>query len=428
MAVVLTMVDYKNINMKSLLVYFVVVVGVLARGEFDLLIEHGLTAIPEDAKLEPDQLCEKYGYPYEVHHVTTEDGYILEMWRVKHGASGNGDANAKPIFLNHGLLACASTFMAHLPRYALYSFLADNGYDVWLGNNRGNTFSRNHIHLKPDDPKFWDFDFESMALYDIKAQLGYVKEVTGVDKVPYIGHSQGTEQMFLALAEIEDTIADVALCFGALAPVASLGHILSSTIKNVAKLHLDLVLSGLHVNEVLPHNWFISGVEEYVCGYLPVICEDVIWALFDLVPLADDMERTAVSYHYYPAGTSLKNLVHYEQAVNSGKFAKYDYGKKENMKRYGQETAPEFDLTKISKVPIGLFIGGEDELADPEDVAWLKEQLPASSIIFEKTYPDFGHSTFNIGKESELEPFLDDVLVFLDKCYAQKTTTTTTTE
>jgi lysosomal acid lipase/cholesteryl ester hydrolase len=38
--------------------------------------------------------------------------------------------------------------------------MLENGYDVWLGNNRGTPFSRNHTVLNPDkDSEFWKFSF-----------------------------------------------------------------------------------------------------------------------------------------------------------------------------------------------------------------------------------------------------------------------------
>lgn len=45
--------------------------------------------------------------------------------------------------------------------------LAEAGYDVWLGNTRGNKYSCKHRKLKPSEEAFWDFSMDQMALYDM---------------------------------------------------------------------------------------------------------------------------------------------------------------------------------------------------------------------------------------------------------------------
>ena len=35
--------------------------------------------------------------------------------------------------------------------------LARAGYDVWMGNNRGNKFSNAHLTMTTEDKEYWDF-------------------------------------------------------------------------------------------------------------------------------------------------------------------------------------------------------------------------------------------------------------------------------
>ena len=45
--------------------------------------------------------------------------------------------------------------------------MAKAGYDVWLGNQRGNKYSRQHKYLNPDvDEAYWKFSWTEMGDLD----------------------------------------------------------------------------------------------------------------------------------------------------------------------------------------------------------------------------------------------------------------------
>ena len=78
------------------------------------------------------------------------------------------------------------------------------GYDVWLGNTRGNTYSKNHTYLDTCSscPEFWSFGFDDSGEKDYSRTIDYILEITGQEKVHFVGHSMGTTQMMVRFLEI----------------------------------------------------------------------------------------------------------------------------------------------------------------------------------------------------------------------------------
>jgi pimeloyl-ACP methyl ester carboxylesterase len=114
----------------------------------------------------------------------------------------------------------------NFPTQSLGFILADNGFDVWLGNVRGNSYSLNHTKYNKTQDIFWDFSWDQMAAYDLPAMVDYILEQTGESKMFYIGHSQGTLISFAGLSQNLDLSSKIKL-FVALGPVSTVGHVVS---------------------------------------------------------------------------------------------------------------------------------------------------------------------------------------------------------
>ena len=54
--------------------------------------------------------------------------------------------------------------------------LADAGYDVWMGNNRGSTFSKGHTKYTRHDFEYWQFYQEEMGTIDVPTFIDFIIE------------------------------------------------------------------------------------------------------------------------------------------------------------------------------------------------------------------------------------------------------------
>ena len=69
--------------------------------------------------------------------------------------------------------------------------------------------------------------------------------------------------------------------------------------------------------------------------------------------------------HHTPAGASTYTFLHYGQEVSSGGFHAFDYGKEDNLDKYGTEDPPAYDLAKVT-CPTAVYYADNDWLAQPQ--------------------------------------------------------------
>ncbi|CAJ0761048.1 5021_t:CDS:2 [Entrophospora sp. SA101] len=120
------------------------------------------------------------------------------------------------------------------------SSMSYNGYDIWLGDSRGNQYS------KPSPSDEYDFSWDEMAKYDLPAFINYIKKQTNVDNLSFIGHSQGAIEILASL--IIESISPTDLqCIVLIEPPAILKNQKSKVIKLLSKIKADNLIKILPV-------------------------------------------------------------------------------------------------------------------------------------------------------------------------------------
>ncbi|CAG9826768.1 unnamed protein product [Diabrotica balteata] len=349
-------------------------------------------------------LLKDLNYPIENHWITTEDGYVLQVHRIS-GRNQTYFTSSKKqnpaILLMHGLGGSSIDWVIWGPEKGLGLVLADAGYDVWLGNNRGNLWSRNHIRLNPDiDEEFWDYSFEKCGYYDLPATIDYILQKTGEQKLFYVGFSQGTSQFF-AMAALRPEYNDKIALMSAMAPIAYMGH-LSAPLLRLAATYVEALTKlteQLHLYES-SSNGFISELLRTLCANGSPIQDLCVTSMFINSGFdSHQLDTNLVPMYMYTsgAGMSYNMIKHYGQEIKSGHFRRYDYGSTKNLKLYGSKIPPNFNVSLIT-TPVDLYYGENDFLADVKDVKRLKNELP-NAVEYLIPYRRWTHLDFNIARD-----------------------------
>ncbi|TKY84509.1 hypothetical protein EX895_006410 [Sporisorium graminicola] len=170
----------------------------------------------------PAYYAEFWGYQCDEHDIVTEGGWILKAHRISDPRRAGGVGY--PVILQHGILCNSAHFIVSEERSMAF-WLVDQGFDVWITNIRSN-FKAGHTEYTRSDPRFWAWGLKELA-FDLRDLVDYVTAATGYPQLAYVGHSQGSGSMYLALSPgICPEIGNKLSCFIALCPSVYAGSVL----------------------------------------------------------------------------------------------------------------------------------------------------------------------------------------------------------
>ncbi|KAB5594219.1 hypothetical protein CTheo_2300 [Ceratobasidium theobromae] len=313
-----------------------------------------------------EDLCRLWGYQSESHVVQTKDGYMLGLHRLP---KARGESTARPgtsiqkpvVYLHHAASAEVWVCLTDAQRCLPFT-LVDAGYDVWLGNNRGNKYSKKSLHSIPSQDKFWNYSIDDFCLYDIPDSIEHILKVTKNKSLSYIGFSQGTAQAFAALS-IHPELNEKVDIFIALAPAMSPPGLHQPLVDGLMKASPTLMYLFFGRKSILPSTVFWQSIL-YPPIFVKVI-DTFLTLLFNwrgenIVP----SQKIAAYAHLY-SYTSTKSVVHWFQIMRNAGFQMYDDDVQSPVSFLGKKFyRPVKFPTRNITTPIFILYGGIDSLVD----------------------------------------------------------------
>uniref|UniRef100_A0A670ZK59 Lipase n=1 Tax=Pseudonaja textilis TaxID=8673 RepID=A0A670ZK59_PSETE len=335
------------------------------------------------------------GYQAEEYEVATSDGYILTLNRIPHGRKQHW--TGKPaVLLQHGLCIEGRIWVANMPNQSLGFMLADAGYDVWIGNNRGTSWSRKHQHLTIKQDQYHAYSFDEMARYDLPAMISFIVKKTRNSKIHLVGYSQGATQGLIALSSVP-YVAEKIKMFHALSPATIVKNSQTPIIK---LLFLpDAVLKGLlGRRDFFLRNEISREIVIRTCSSIIYnkLCSRIISFFGGYNEKNLNLSRMDVYMSYFPDSTSVQNILHWGQV----KYLKIQYcfsGFHMIIKRSRNGTVVRILYERIT-VPISIWYGENDLLVTPDDVKALINQL--RSVVYKDSLSDWNHVDFVWGLDA----------------------------
>ncbi|XP_075229234.1 lipase 3-like [Lycorma delicatula] len=364
-------------------------------------------------------LIQYHGYRVETHEVWTDDGYLLRMHRIPHNLYSK--SVGRPIFLQHGLNCASDILVIRSPNKDLAYILSDSGYDVWMGNSRGNPYSPGYVSTF--NQTFWNFSFHEMGVYDLAAEIDYILNLTKHSNLSFVGHSLGGAIAFVLLSERPEynNKINVIIGFAPSVYVSESWYLKKTYVRILAKL------APLVYRYLGQQKYFIHGRDQRTKSKIMHLfseCSENSLKKGECVRnfmrhILTDEEQFDVEYILpvrilTKCGTSMKNIIHICQTAISNKFHKFDYGSSKNLLYYGTSSPPLYNFQNIT-TPVALYVAPYDEVVSLKSSRRLARDFKNLMRFFIVDNNKFNHRDFIFARDAKILVY-NNVLNLLKEC------------
>ncbi|KAH8662334.1 Alpha/Beta hydrolase protein [Xylariales sp. PMI_506] len=352
------------------------------------------------------ELCAMFGYTAEEHVVQTKDGYLLGLHRLawRKGEedlrvnSGPASIKKRVIYMHHGLLMNSEVWVCLTDQQRCLPFvLVERGFDVWLGNNRGNKYSKKSVKASPSSLEFWNFSIDEFAFHDIPDSIEYILNSTQQPSLSYIGFSQGTAQSFASLA-VHPKLNDQVNVFIALAPAMSPAGLSNGIVDALIKASPQVLYLLFGRRSILASATMWQSIL-----YPPIFVRVIDMGLdflFGWKANNISMSQKLAAYPHLYSFTSTKSVVHWFQIIRNKSFQMYDDDVHPPLSTTSRYTKVAKYPTRNIKTPIVLVYGGSDSLVD---IKVMLRELPHRTVATE--IPHYEHLDFLWARDVDKQVF-----------------------
>ncbi|XXF77247.1 alpha/beta hydrolase [Myxococcaceae bacterium GXIMD 01537] len=315
----------------------------------------------------------------ERHDFHASDGVPLQLTRYRGGAKG-------PVLLVHGAGVWSGMFMLPTIEENFVQHLVRHGYDTWLLDWRASI----ELPLR-------QFSLDEAAEHDMPAAVRLVREVTRAQTVQVVAHCAGSVMFFMALAT--GRLPDVR---GVVASQVALHHHVppSTHLKALLRVPeaLDVALDYLSPDED-PQNPVFQAAFGKMVDLLHLECDSTVchrlsFMYGHLYRHARLNTETHARLDEQFGRCNLRTFRHIAQLVRTGHSERFDYGREENLRRYGSAQPPSYLLPEHLRLPI-TFVSGELNqtylpTSTQQTFEWLRE-VNGAAHYRRQVLPGYGH-------------------------------------